>query len=96
MKKQGLIVYPAIFERAEDGITITFPDLPGCISCASSMNEAIVVAKEVLRVYIKACEALEDTIADPSEETDIAVLPGQFMYMTHIWISDESSSTLKL
>lgn len=96
MNKRGLIVYPTIFEHADDGITITFPDLPGCISCASSMNDAIITAKEVLRVYIKACEALGDTIADPSEETDIAVLPGQFLYMTDIWISDESSSTLKL
>ena len=33
-------LYPAIFKYGEDGITITFPDLPGCISCGKNDEEA--------------------------------------------------------
>ena len=38
----------AVFEYADDGINISFPDLPGCISCAevNATNEAIFNAKQ--------------------------------------------------
>ena len=34
-------VYPAVFDYADDGITIDFPDLPGCMPCAFSTEEAV-------------------------------------------------------
>ena len=38
----------AVFEYADDGINISFPDLPGCLSCADVNNteEAVKNAKE--------------------------------------------------
>ena len=38
-------IYPAIFDFDEDGITVTFPDLPGCITCGDSQEEAFKNAK---------------------------------------------------
>ncbi|MCD7840776.1 MAG: type II toxin-antitoxin system HicB family antitoxin [Erysipelotrichaceae bacterium] len=46
-------IYPAIFLNEDDGITITFPDLPGCISCADTYEEAYDNAKEVLELYLE-------------------------------------------
>ena len=40
--------FMAIFEYEKDGINISFPDLPGCLSCADTTNEAIKNAEEVL------------------------------------------------
>jgi predicted RNase H-like HicB family nuclease len=32
--------YPALFYYDDDGISIEFPDLPGCLSCAEDTEEA--------------------------------------------------------
>ena len=86
MNKKDIAIYPAIFEYAEDGITITFPDLLGCISCAESQEEAIYMAKDVLGVFITACESLGDTIPVPSKGTDIKAEPGQSVFMIDVWL----------
>ena len=86
MNKKDIAIYPAIFEYAEDGITITFPDLPGCISCAESQEEAIYMAKDVLGVFITACESLGYTIPVPSKGTDIKAEPGQSVFMIDVWL----------
>lgn len=46
------ISYNAIFEYADDGINITFPDIPEAITCAYSKNEAIKMAKEALELSL--------------------------------------------
>ncbi len=35
---KDVYVYPAIFYDDPDGISIEFPDLPGCLPCAHSME----------------------------------------------------------
>src|SRR3712207_3039829 len=46
--------YLALFEadRENGGYTITFPDFPGAISEANTLNEAIYNAREVLEIYV--------------------------------------------
>ena len=46
-------VYPAIFEKNSDNsYTITFPDLPGCISEGKSLSNAIDMAQKALTQWI--------------------------------------------
>ena len=52
MKNSRIIKYNAIFEKEDDGINIFFPDLPGCLSCAFTEQEAFDMAKEALRLYL--------------------------------------------
>lgn len=40
--------FVAIFEYAEDGISIRFPDIPGCLSCADTTEEALKNAQDAL------------------------------------------------
>lgn len=47
------IIYPAVFSQDDDGITITFPDLPGCISCADTFEEAYEMAKEAMELFLE-------------------------------------------
>ena len=58
----------AIFEYAEDGINISFPDLPGCFSCAevNDTNEAIMNAKEALGLHIFGMEQDGEIIPEPT------------------------------
>ena len=37
---KDLYIFPAIFHSADDGISITFSDLPGCLPYAQTMEEA--------------------------------------------------------
>lgn len=46
------IQYNAIFEYEQDGINITFPDIPNAFTCAYSRDEAIEMAKEVLDIVL--------------------------------------------
>lgn len=47
-------VYPAIFHANEDGsYTITFPDLPGCISEGKSLGNALYMAQDALTQWIE-------------------------------------------
>ena len=52
MNVKDKYIYPAIFDFDNDGITVTFPDLPGCITCGDCQEEAFRNAKEVLALYI--------------------------------------------
>lgn len=50
--------YVAIFSYADDGISIEFPDLPGCYPCADKddTDEALRNAKEALGLHIWGME----------------------------------------
>lgn len=65
MKKDNYI-YPAIFDYADDGISIEFPDLPGCISCANNDQEALYMAKDALRGHLLVMEEYNDKIPEPT------------------------------
>lgn len=67
-KNSKTILYEALFEYADDGITVTFPDLPGCITCGVTEEEALVMAKDALSVYIAAFRT----------EKEQSVLPADF------------------
>jgi predicted RNase H-like HicB family nuclease len=66
--EQKTYIFNAIFTYDDDGISIVFPDLPGCFSCGSD-EEALRMAKEALKLY------LEDMteIPRPSELGDIII-----------------------
>ena len=63
----------AIFEYAKDGINISFPDLPGCYSCANinATDEAIKNAKEALGLHLFGLEQDNETIPVPIPISDI-------------------------
>ncbi|WP_427180322.1 type II toxin-antitoxin system HicB family antitoxin [Paenibacillus sp. TC-CSREp1] len=44
--------YYAIFNFAEDGINVSFPDLPGCLTYGHSIEEALIMAKDALELYL--------------------------------------------
>lgn len=66
MLKKDTYTFPAIFSYDDDGISIEFPDLPGCFSCAASTDEAMNMAKEALSLHLYGMEEDNDTIPEPS------------------------------
>lgn len=66
MEKKDRYVYPAIFNYAEDGISVSFPDLPGCLTCAHDTETALARAREALGLYLVDLEDEGDPIPAPS------------------------------
>ena len=44
--------YPAIFTKEPDGIHVTFPDLPGCITWGRDVSQAIEAARTALTLHL--------------------------------------------
>lgn len=59
-------IYPAVFDYAEDGISIEFPDLPGCLPCADTTEDAVKNAKEAMKLHIYGMEQDGDEIPEPT------------------------------
>jgi len=43
-----MLAYPAKFDKAEDGITVTFPDIPEAVTCGFSDQQAMEYAVDAL------------------------------------------------
>jgi len=64
-------VYPAVFHYAADGISVEFPDLPGCLTCGDTTEEALSMAKEALELHLYGMERDTDEIPSPSDLINI-------------------------
>ncbi|MBR0281046.1 MAG: type II toxin-antitoxin system HicB family antitoxin [Oscillibacter sp.] len=67
--------YPAFFYFDDDGISIEFPDLPGCLSCAETEEQAVRNAREALGVHLYGMEVDGDAIPAPTSVRDLR--PGE-------------------
>lgn len=63
--------FPAFFYYDDDGISIEFPDLPGCLPCAKNTEEAFRHAKEALGVHLFGMEQDGDVIPTPTAVKDL-------------------------
>jgi len=61
------VFYPAIVERAADGYSVFFPDLPGCTSAGATLQEAARNAEQALDGHLLVSVEHGDQIAAPSE-----------------------------
>ena len=58
--------YVAVLHYADDGISITFPDLPGCYPCAEATEEAIDHAREAMGLHLWGIEQDNEEIPEPT------------------------------
>jgi predicted RNase H-like HicB family nuclease len=65
------VVYPAIIERAGEGFSVFFPDLPGCTSYGATVTEAALNAEEALDGHLLVSVQHGDEVADPSPLEDL-------------------------
>lgn len=65
-------VFPAVITFDSDGISIEFPDLPGCFSCVESESENPLLkilhnAREAMSLHLFNMEIDGDVIPEPSD-----------------------------
>ena len=83
-------VFPTVFHANEDGsYTITFPDLPGCISEGKSLGNALHMAQSALKQWIKYL--LDKNIEIPSATPIHSLITesGEFPSLIYVEIKEE-------
>lgn len=68
--------YYAIFSYANDGITVTFPDLEGCITSGRNLDEATAYAQTAMGLHIYGLYREGFTIPKPRQLKDINATDG--------------------
>lgn len=86
MKKDNYI-FPAILDYADDGITIEFPDLPGCVSCADTDEEALYMAKDALRGWLMVAEDNEMEISEPTPLKKVVLEENQRVVLVEVCLA---------
>jgi len=84
--KKNKYIYPAIFSFDEDGISVEFPDLLGCLTCGNSENEAIRMAKDAMGLHLFGMERDNDEIPLPSDISTINTESNQAVILIDVWM----------
>jgi predicted RNase H-like HicB family nuclease len=84
--KKDRYIYPAIFEFNDDGISVEFPDLPGCLTCGDTIEEAAQNAKEALGLHLYSMEQDGDSIPEPTSVTTIKPKSNQVVMLIEVWM----------
>ena len=79
-------IYPAIFNYSNDGISIAFPDLPGCLSSADSTNEALENAEEALGLYMYNLEIDLEEIPTPTPIENVKCESNERTFLIRTWM----------
>ncbi|MDO6354983.1 type II toxin-antitoxin system HicB family antitoxin [Caloramator sp. CAR-1] len=84
--KKDLYVFPAIFDIDDDGISVEFPDLPGCFTCGDTIDEAYKNAKEALELHLYGMEKDNDPIPEPTPLNKIKIQKNQSIMLIEAWM----------
>lgn len=75
--------YPAIINKdSNSDYGITIPDLPGCFSAGSTMDEALLMGKEAIETHIEGLILDKEPIPQSSKIEDLQKMKG---YSKGIW-----------
>ena len=80
-------IFPAVFHYGDDGIAISFPDLPGCLTCAVTDEEAIQMAEEAMGLHLWGMEQDDDLIPEPTRGDKIPLESNERIFLVDTWMS---------
>jgi predicted RNase H-like HicB family nuclease len=82
-------VYPAVFHKNNDGsYTVTYPDLPGCISEGKSLGNALQMAQSALAQWIEYLTDKKQALPKASMFNEIAADEGGFVNLVRAEAKD--------
>lgn len=79
-------IFPAVLNYAEDGISVSFPDLPGCLTCADDTETALSRAKEALGLYLADSEDCHEPIPAPSDISALHLESGDIPALVEVFM----------
>lgn len=84
--KKDIYSYIAVVSFDDDGISIDFPDLSGCFTCAENENEVFRLAKEVLGLHLWSMEQDNEFIPEPSTIKDIRLSDNEIAMLIDVFM----------
>ena len=85
MKKESY-VYPAIFTKTTTGYAVRFPDLAGCVSAASTVDSAHLMAREGLGLHMWGMETDGDPIPESTPIDQLELDEGEVVGLVEAWM----------
>lgn len=79
-------IYPAVFTKESEHLSIAFPDLPECKASADNVEEGFANAKEALALHLYGLEENGEMIPEPSEVVGIHTGENQFVTLIETWM----------
>ena len=83
---QDIYTYAAVLAYAEDGISIEFPDLPGCLPCADTTEEAAKNAKEALGLHLWGMEQDGEETPAPTVITELKLASNEIPLLVEVFM----------
>ena len=72
--KSNTLTYKILLHKAEEGgFTVTVPALQGCITEGDTLDEALVMAREAIELYIEELQSRGEEIPDDSETLEYSM-----------------------
>jgi len=84
--KKDTYCYIAVVSFDDDGISISFPDLSGCFTCAYSEDEIFKNGKEVLGLHLWSMEKDNEIIPDPTGIKDIILEDNETTMLVEVFM----------
>jgi len=82
-------IYPAIFSTNDDGsYTITYPDLPGCISEGKTLANAMDMAQSALKQWIEYLTEAKQIIPVASDIANVYSEDNDFVSLIRVDVRD--------
>lgn len=82
-------IYPAVFHPNDDGsYTITFPDVPGCISEGKSLDNALYMAQDALSTWMEYAMDSGMEVSPASRPQDISLDATEFTSLIRAELKD--------
>lgn len=73
-------VFPAVFSEEDGGkYSVYFPDLEGCYTCGDNLQDAIVMAEDVLAFYLYDEEKAGNSIPSPTDINQVKLSGQEFV-----------------
>ena len=76
----------AVISFDKDGISIDFPDLSGCFTCAENESEVFKTARELLGLHIWSMEKDGELIPEPSSIKDIVPEANETVMLVEVFM----------
>lgn len=85
-------VYAALFEKNNDGsYTVTFPDLPGCISEGKSLIDAAYMAQSALKQWVEYLTDKNEILPSASDISSIQSKDNAFTSLVCVDVRDNKA-----
>lgn len=84
--KKDRYIYPAFFLFEPDGISVSFPDLPGCLTCGDDPEEAFRMAREAMALHLYGLEQDGEAIPEPSSPSALRPESSEVVTLVEVWM----------